>query len=39
MFGYSTQLRSISQGRATFTMRFASYEQVSPQTLRRITGQ
>jgi elongation factor G len=39
MFGYSTQLRSISQGRATFTMRFASYEQVSSQTLRRITGQ
>jgi elongation factor G len=39
MFGYSTQLRSISQGRATFTMKFASYEQVSPQTLRRITGQ
>jgi len=39
MFGYSTQLRSISQGRATFTMRFASYEQVSSQTLKRITGQ
>jgi elongation factor G len=39
MFGYSTQLRSISQGRATFTMKFASYEQVSPQTLKRITGQ
>lgn len=39
MFGYSTQLRSISQGRATFSMKFASYEQVSPQTLKRITGQ
>ena len=39
MFGYSTQLRSISQGRATFTMKFASYERVSPQTLKRITGQ
>ncbi len=38
MFGYSTQLRSISQGRATFTMKFASYEQVSAQTLKRITG-
>jgi elongation factor G len=38
MFGYSTQLRSISQGRATFTMKFASYEQVSPMTLKRITG-
>lgn len=38
MFGYSTQLRSISQGRATYTMKFASYEQVGPQTLKRITG-
>jgi elongation factor G len=38
MFGYSTQLRSISQGRATYTMKFASYEQVSNQTLKRITG-
>ncbi|MCX6123129.1 MAG: elongation factor G, partial [Proteobacteria bacterium] len=38
MFGYSTQVRSITQGRATFTMKFASYEQVSAQTLKRITG-
>ena len=38
MFGYSTQLRSISQGRATFTMKFASYEQVAALTLKRITG-
>ena len=38
MFGYSTQLRSISQGRATYTMKFASYQQVSSQTLNRITG-
>jgi len=38
MFGYSTQLRSISQGRATYTMKFASYQQVSQQTLNRITG-
>lgn len=38
MFGYSTQLRSISQGRATYTMRFAKYEPVSKQTLHRITG-
>ena len=28
MFGYSTDLRSMSQGRATFTMEFAAYEQV-----------
>ena len=26
MFGYSTDLRSLSQGRATFTMQFAEYE-------------
>jgi len=30
MFGYSTALRSTSQGRATFTMEFASYEPVPP---------
>ncbi len=28
MFGYSTALRSCSQGRATFTMEFHSYEEV-----------
>jgi elongation factor G len=28
MFGYSTRLRSITQGRATYTMQFALYEQV-----------
>jgi elongation factor G len=38
MFGYSTQLRSISQGRATYTMRFDSYRPVAPATLARITG-
>ncbi|NDE13585.1 elongation factor G [bacterium] len=38
MFGYSTQLRSISQGRATYTMRFDSYQPVAPATLARITG-
>lgn len=38
MFGYSTQLRSISQGRATYTMKFHSYQQVAAQTLNRITG-
>ena len=38
MFGYSTQLRSISQGRATYTMRFDSYQPVAPSTLARITG-
>ena len=38
MFGYSTQLRSISQGRATYTMQFSHYESVSKQTLERIMG-
>lgn len=38
MFGYSTQLRSISQGRATYTMTFESYDQVSKATLEKIRG-
>ena len=38
MFGYSTAMRSISQGRATYTMQFSHYEPVSKQTLERITG-
>jgi elongation factor G len=28
MFGYATQLRSNTQGRATFTMQFSQYERV-----------
>jgi elongation factor G len=28
MFGYATQLRSISQGRAIYTMQFSHYEPV-----------
>jgi len=28
MFGYSTDLRSVTQGRATYTMQFSHYEQV-----------
>jgi elongation factor G len=31
MFGYSTALRSSSQGRATYSMEFARYEAVPPQ--------
>jgi elongation factor G len=30
MFGYSTAIRSLSQGRATFTMHLDSYEEVPP---------
>jgi elongation factor G len=29
MFGYSTELRSLSQGRATFSMRFARFDRVT----------
>jgi elongation factor G len=28
MFGYSTQLRSMTQGRAVYTMEFEHYEEV-----------
>ena len=28
MFGYSTDLRSATQGRATYTMQFSHYEEV-----------
>jgi len=31
MFGYATHLRSLSQGRALFTMEFLRYEQIPPQ--------
>ena len=30
MFGYATQVRSMSQGRATFTMEFGKYTEVPP---------
>ena len=36
MFGYSTAVRSSSQGRATFTMEFSSYEPVPPQLAEEI---
>ena len=38
MFGYSTQLRSISQGRGTYTMTFNKYEKVSESTLNKFKG-
>ena len=31
MFGYSTRLRSLSQGRAVFTMQFSHYDEVAPE--------
>ena len=30
MFGYATDVRSMSQGRATYTMQFDKYEEVPP---------
>jgi elongation factor G len=38
MFGYATQLRSMSQGRGVFTMEFDHYEQVSKEVLFAVTG-
>jgi len=42
MFGYSTDLRSATQGRANFTMQFASYDRVpdhiSEKIIKRIRG-
>jgi elongation factor G len=43
MFGYSTDLRSKTQGRATYTMLFGSYQQtpknVQEEIVNRVTGQ
>jgi elongation factor G len=36
MFGYSTDLRSATQGRATFTMQFSSYDRVPENKAERI---
>jgi elongation factor G len=32
MFGYATELRSLTQGRATYSMEFSHYQPVSPST-------
>ena len=36
MFRYSIDLRSITQGRGTFTMKFSHYEEVPPQSAQEI---
>ncbi|HNS51046.1 MAG TPA: elongation factor G [Anaerolineae bacterium] len=36
MFGYATDLRSMTQGRGTFTMEFDHYDPVAPEVLDRI---
>jgi elongation factor G len=38
MFGYATQLRSMSQGRGVFTMEFDHYERVNKEVLFAVTG-
>ena len=43
MFGYATDLRSRTQGRATYTMQFDSYQQtpasVQEEIVKRIRGE
>ena len=36
MFGYATDLRSNTQGRATYTMQFESYEEVPPNIAEKV---
>ncbi len=38
MFGYATVLRSLTQGRGTFTMQFSHYEEVPPNIAQEIIG-
>ena len=43
MFGYATDLRSRTQGRATYTMQFDSYqkvpESISEEIIKRVRGE
>jgi elongation factor G len=39
MFGYATDLRSNTQGRATYTMQFEAYEEVPPNIAEKIVEQ
>jgi len=39
MFGYSTQLRSLTQGRATYTMEPSHYEPVPNSVSEKIISQ
>ena len=36
MFGYATDLRSNTQGRANYTMQFETYEEVPPNIAEKI---
>ena len=36
MFGYATDVRSMTQGRATYTMQFDRYEEVPPNIAEKV---
>jgi elongation factor G len=38
MFGYSTQVRSLSQGRASYSMEPLKYDEAPPEVLREMMG-
>jgi elongation factor G len=38
LFGYATELRSMTQGRASYNMQFSGYEPV-PQSIARMIGE
>ena len=38
MFGYATDLRSNTQGRATYTMQFERYDEVPPNIAEKVVG-
>ena len=38
MFGYATDVRSATQGRATYTMQFERYEEVPPNIAEKVVG-
>jgi elongation factor G len=38
MFGYATDVRSATQGRATYTMQFERYEEVPPNIAEKVIG-
>jgi elongation factor G len=39
MFGYATDLRSMTQGRATYTMQFERYDEVPSNVAERVVGE
>ena len=38
MFGYATDLRSLTQGRATYTMQFSNYDPVPSNLIEKVIG-